>query len=277
LPALSIIIATLNAGATLDRCLKSIREQRFQDYEVILADGASCDNTIEVAKSSGIRCIEILSNLDSGIYEAWNRALSLATGDWVTFIGADDFFTDSESVGSLMARAKECTDAPLVYGRLERLTSSGKFVGHSGSPWRSPWGLSQSFLFANFPNPIMGCVYRRSVFGSYQFDQSYRITGDMDWVLRALRDHRGSHPVFVDQPVVAMRSGGLSTNPKYYLVNIWEQYRYRTKNGICIANVGLCIQTMKMFFLYGVRTAIGVPLFNTGWHYYENIKSSVRR
>ena len=87
---ISIVIATYNASATLERCLKSIIPQMNDEIELIIIDGKSNDGTKEILN----RYIEwisyTISEKDSGVYDAWNKGIKVAKGDWVMFIGADD-------------------------------------------------------------------------------------------------------------------------------------------------------------------------------------------
>src|SRR5688572_6921120 len=89
-PRLSIIIATWQASSTLERCLRSIVEQDFTEWELLIADGASTDGTIDLIKEHERHIAWWQSRKDSGIYDAWNHALEEARGEYVTFLGADD-------------------------------------------------------------------------------------------------------------------------------------------------------------------------------------------
>lgn len=87
---ISIIIATWNAENTLKECLDSIVPQLTEETELILIDGGSCDDTNEIIDSYGKNVSVHISERDKGIYDAWNKGVKVAHGDWVMFIGADD-------------------------------------------------------------------------------------------------------------------------------------------------------------------------------------------
>ena len=87
---ISIIIATWNAAKTLRTCLDSIVPQLNKDVELILVDGGSKDETNEIIDSYGDKVSVHISEPDKGVYDAWNKGVKSASGDWITFIGADD-------------------------------------------------------------------------------------------------------------------------------------------------------------------------------------------
>jgi glycosyltransferase involved in cell wall biosynthesis len=86
----SIIIPTFNSGKTLSASLRSILSQTFTDYEILLVDGASTDDTLDLAKSFNDKRIKIYSKPDEGAYDAMNKGVKAAQGEWLYFLGSDD-------------------------------------------------------------------------------------------------------------------------------------------------------------------------------------------
>ncbi len=95
-PKISIIIPTYNASKTLSVALESILEQTFTDYEILIVDGLSTDHTVELAKGYQDERIKIISEKDSGIYDAMNKGIRLAKGEWLYFLGSDDRLFDKD-------------------------------------------------------------------------------------------------------------------------------------------------------------------------------------
>ncbi len=87
---ISIIIATYNAGKTLCKCLDSIIPQLNEECELIIIDGASKDETISIIHSYSNKIAYTLSETDRGVYDAWNKGIKKAKGEWIMFVGADD-------------------------------------------------------------------------------------------------------------------------------------------------------------------------------------------
>ena len=91
---ISVIIATFNSGRTLRQTLDSIRYQTYKNVETIIIDGLSSDNTLEIINEYSDVVTKCISEKDSGIYEAFNKGINLATGDYIGFIGSDDCYID---------------------------------------------------------------------------------------------------------------------------------------------------------------------------------------
>lgn len=90
-PLVSFVIAVHNAARRLQRCFDSIYRQSFGAWEIVVVDGGSIDGTKDILKCNSDRIAFWVSEPDQGIYDAWNKALNHCTGEWVHFLGADDY------------------------------------------------------------------------------------------------------------------------------------------------------------------------------------------
>ena len=111
---LSVIIPTFNSGAVIKKALDSIVCQTFADWEVLVMDGASTDNTLEVARSFGDNRIRFFSEPDKGIYDAMNKGIKTAQGEWLYFLGSDDWLLNKEVLQSVFSDDIDQYD--VVYG-----------------------------------------------------------------------------------------------------------------------------------------------------------------
>ena len=98
LPLISVIVATRNAEKTLSRFLDSYAAQTYGNRELIVVDGASTDGTVALLKERRDLITDWSSQKDTGIYQAWNRALDRAKGEWICFFGADDYFWENNTL-----------------------------------------------------------------------------------------------------------------------------------------------------------------------------------
>lgn len=114
MPKLSIIIPTYNSEATLGRALESIVNQTFTDWEVLIMDGRSKDRTLEVAAQFNDDRIRVYSEQDKGVYDAMNKGIAKAKGEWTYFLGSDDSLFDGSVLSSLMSGDYDAFD--VVYG-----------------------------------------------------------------------------------------------------------------------------------------------------------------
>ncbi len=117
-PLISIIIPTYNSTSTIKNCLDSISKQDFNDYEVIIIDGDSTDETIDIVKSyEMLPALKLYSEPDKGIYDAMNKGILNAEGEYLYFLGSDDSLYN-ENVLSLIAGQLKKTNAKVLYGNV---------------------------------------------------------------------------------------------------------------------------------------------------------------
>lgn len=118
---LSIIIPTYNSSKTLHACLKSIAEQTYQNFEVLVIDGVSTDETVEIACTykGSIRNFTICSENDNGVYDAMNKGISKAQGEWLYFLGSDDLLFNSNTLTYIFDRNEsELEQTDILYGNV---------------------------------------------------------------------------------------------------------------------------------------------------------------
>ena len=114
---LSIIIPTFNSSELIKRALDSIVNQTFEDWEVLVMDGASTDTTADVIKSYGDERIKFFSEPDAGIYDAMNKGIVKAQGEWLYFMGCDDYLLNNSVLNDVFSQAIDGYD--VVYGDVE--------------------------------------------------------------------------------------------------------------------------------------------------------------
>ena len=114
---LSIIIPTYNSASVLPKALDSIVGQTFGDWEVLIMDGVSTDDTLKVAQSYNDSRIRINSEPDKGIYDAMNKGIGKARGEWLYFLGSDDWLLNDNVLHDVFAQDADSYD--VVYGEVE--------------------------------------------------------------------------------------------------------------------------------------------------------------
>jgi len=225
-PLISIIIATLNCADTLQQCLNSLARQTYLRVELIVIDGGSTDGTIEIARANAhaISCWE--SEKDRGIYHAWNKGVSHAQGEWLYFLGADDRLW---SDGVLEKAAPYLCDAfpkfRVVYGKVAVTNNTGEILRIDGRPWEH---CRADFRW-QMTIPHQGVFQHRKLFEDQSFDESFRVAGDYEFLLRELKDRDA---LFVDMIIAGMRFGGLSNSPEYMPLSVEELARAQRKNNV---------------------------------------------
>jgi glycosyltransferase involved in cell wall biosynthesis len=252
-PMVSVIIAVKNGRATLQRCLDGIAAQDVAAKEVIVVDSVSTDGTLDLLRRNAAdgKVQRYVSEPDSGVYDAWNKGLALASGDWICFLGCDDVYHDAGALRSLVEAAARDGSARVVYGRINRLTPSGHVVETIGQDWRQ---TRPRFLAGtNIPHP--GALHHRSLFEERgKFDATYRIAGDYDLLLRELPSRA---PIFVDRVVVDMNLGGISSRPDSIRRALHEIARARAANGLNATPLPLRVAAIKAWMIGVVHRVLG--------------------
>lgn len=204
-PLFSIITVSYNAASTLPATLASVREQTCRLYEYILIDGASADNTVKLASESGIEPMTIISEKDKGIYDAMNKGLGIATGDYVIFLNAGDSFHNAHTL-QLIADAIMDNDYPgIVYGQTQIVDSSRKRIGdrHLTAP--------ADLTLDSFKNGMVVChqafIVLRKLVDNY--DTRYRFAADYEWCTRCLQ--RSQRNCYIDRILIDYLSEGVTT------------------------------------------------------------------
>lgn len=192
---LSIIIPTYNSSKVLGQALNSIIFQTFDDWEVLVMDGASKDNTREIVKSYNDGRIKFYSEPDKGIYDAMNKGIAKAQGEWLYFIGSDDWFLDNNVLQSVFSLDIDKYD--VVYGDVESDLSEKN---------RGEWTI----YTLEYNRCHQAIFYKKSLFdkiGNYTL--KYKIGADHDLNLKWFLNPE-IKSVFLNQKIAHFSSGGFS-------------------------------------------------------------------
>lgn len=227
-PLISVVISVFNGAETLQHCIDSVSCQTYAGKELIVIDGGSTDGTLEILQQNESRLAFWVSEPDRGIYHAWNKGLVRARGEWVCFLGADDYLW-TLNVLERVAQALNHAYPPVrvVYGQVTVVNRQGEELSRTGEDWQSAKRKFEQIMCI----PHTGLMHHRSLFDGYGgFDESFRIAGDYEMLLRELRVGQA---LFVPDLVVAgMRHGGVSSNPSGSLTLLREFRRAQRMHGI---------------------------------------------
>ncbi len=224
-PLISVIVAVYNGAETLQRCIDSVVNQTYPHVELIVMDGASTDGSVDILKAKDlvIACWE--SEQDRGIYHAWNKALRHVNGDWICFLGADDYFWSSDALEKMVGHLKHA-EPPyrVVYGQVALVNKKDEILCYVGESWKD---VKEKFRHV-MALPHQGIMHHISLFETHGvFDEGYMIAGDYELLLRELQYHDA---LFVSEVImVGMRQGGVSSDPSRSLLLLIEIRRAQKK------------------------------------------------
>ena len=232
---ISIITVCYNSAATIKDTLISVTNQLHDDIEHVLVDGGSNDGTIDLVKKHGERVSKFVSSPDCGIYDAMNKGLGLATGDYVAYLNSDDFYTNEEVIQQVAEAIIE-TNADAIYGDLS-------YVKRNDPKIRVRYWKSQVFQPGSFvrgfapPHPTF-FMKRKLLNDLGGFDLSYSLASDFDLMFRALeiKKYTSTH---MPLELTRMRTGGATNiSLKNIILQNQEILRSLRSHGARISTAG---------------------------------------
>jgi glycosyltransferase involved in cell wall biosynthesis len=221
IPFVSIIVAVFNGEKTLQKCIDSIATQTYPNKQLIIIDGGSKDGTVDLLKANQEKVTYWISEPDKGIYNAWNKGLLQAKGEWICFLGADDYFWNDQVLERMSEQlATMPPKINVAYGQIMLINPEGENIYTVGEPWEA---VKEQFKqVMSIPHP--GAMHRRELFEKQgNFDESFRIAGDYELLLRELKT---ADAYFMPGIIsVAMQQGGVSSSPENALYQLREVRR----------------------------------------------------
>nr|WP_199156783.1 glycosyltransferase family 2 protein [Pedobacter sp. ASV2] len=226
MPKLTVITIVYNNARDIERTIKSVLNQTYKKIEYIVIDGASTDGTLEIIQKYTAQISKIVSEPDKGIYDAMNKGLALATGDYVLFMNSGDEIYDDTTVEEVFDTE---AGADIYYGETEMFNDNWESLGRRRheAPENFDW---TSFKFGM--NISHQAIYiRRSILVPY--DLKYKYSSDIDWIIKAAK--KASSIVNVHRYVAKYLVGGMSK--KKHRESLKERFSIFTKYYGLIPNI----------------------------------------
>ena len=206
-PLISIITVVYNNENTILEAVRSVLNQSYKNIEYIIIDGKSSDNTLKKIEPLKDKISKIISEKDSGIYDAMNKGINISNGDIVGFLNYDDMFYDNYSL-EIIAKAFvnqkkiDCVYGDLIYvNQKDEITRNWISCKYKIGLFEKSWTPA---------HPTFYC--KRKVFEKIGFfNLKYRIAADVEFMLRALRVNK-LNSIYLNKTLVKMRTGGISNN-----------------------------------------------------------------
>jgi glycosyltransferase involved in cell wall biosynthesis len=205
LTTISVVTVCFNSAKSIRDTLRSVAAQSGADYEHIIVDGASTDDTMAIVRDREFTRVRSVSEADNGIYDAMNKGVALATGELIGFLNSDDRYADAHVLAEVVA-AYESSHCDFVYGNLQMVNAQGRVVRN----WKTGSIPPQGLTGTQIPHPAL--FVSRQLLGKIQppFDPSYRISADLKQQLIFINKMR-ARGTYLPRPLALMRLGGAST------------------------------------------------------------------
>lgn len=179
-PKLTVITIVYNNVRDIERTVLSVLNQTYPNIEYLVIDGASTDGTLEILKKYEGRLAKLISEKDKGIYDAMNKGLTLASGDYILFMNSGDELYASDTVENVFASAP---DADIYYGETEMYDEDWKSLGQRRH--RAPETFSWKDFKYGMSISHQAIYIRRSLTEPY--DPKYKLSADIDWIIKAAK------------------------------------------------------------------------------------------
>ena len=216
-PLITVITVTYNAGKVIEKTLKSLASQSFQDFEYLVIDGHSQDDTLTKIIEYNLGQTNILSEPDKGLYDAMNKGLRLSKGKYIIFLNAGDTFHTSETLKLYSKYAEE--DKDIIYGDTEIVDINGNFVRprHLTAPQKlSKKSFSKGMLICH-----QAFMVKKDL--APQYNTLYKYSSDYDWCIKCISNSDSTKYVNLNQVTINYLQDGLTDKNKW--ASLRERFR----------------------------------------------------
>jgi glycosyltransferase involved in cell wall biosynthesis len=221
-PTFSVITVTYNAEKTLEDTIQSVISQNYHHIEYIIIDGASKDGTMKIVERYRDKIHIVVSEPDNGLYDAMNKGMRLATGDYLCFLNAGDCFHEDDTLLNVAHSLNVATLPDVIYGNTEIVDSEGHFIRmrRLAPPEKLNW--------KSFRNGMLVChqAFLMKRVKAVEYDMSYRFSSDFDWCIRCMKlseSFHNTHLIIIDY-----LSEGMTT--RNHRASLRERFRIMVKH-----------------------------------------------
>ena len=242
---ISIIIATYNASDTILGCLDSIENEINSDCELIIIDGDSTDNTLDLLNKKKELIDVLISEPDKGIYDAWNKGIEKSKGKWIMFLGADDLLLKNSLLTYLeFLRERNSSAYDYVCAKNEYINLDGKFIKDIGK--EPKWKAMKYYM----PAAHVASLHNKKLFDEIGFfNLEYKICADYELLSR--KKNKLNYK-FIDYKIAKMKTGGMSFSVRALI----EQFFIRRKHLNIIINVMTFLFQTSLFIKFKIKNKI---------------------
>jgi glycosyltransferase involved in cell wall biosynthesis len=241
----SLITVTFNAQSSIARCIQSVIEQNYKNVEYIIIDGASTDDTLKIINQYRKHINVLISEPDKGMYDALNKGISLATGDIIGILNADDYFSTNEILTDV-APVFIDPKIDILFGNLDFIDPNATII----RKWRTREYTEGIFNLGWMPaHPTFYC--RHSLFnrmGLYSLE--YGTAADYELMLRFMHNKKVT-AYFLNKVMVNMQIGGMSNKNPVSRLKAWRyDLKAMRNNGIKFPMLTLLIKPLRKLGQY---------------------------
>ena len=242
-PKFTIITVTFNAGNSLEKTIQSIISQTYRNVEYIIVDGKSKDNTLQIADNykQWIHCL--VSEADKGLYDAMNKGIRLAKGDYLCFLNAGDKFHANDTLQRIVDSLKEDELPDVIYGETAIVDENGNFLHmrRLSTPQELNWkSFKQGMLVCH-----QAFFAKRELAVNDLYNLQYRFSADFDWCIRIMKKAKCLHNTRLT--LIDYLNEGMTT--RNHKASLKERFRIMVKHYGWISTViHHCWFVIRLFY-----------------------------
>lgn len=211
---ISVVTVCFNSQDTIRMTIESVLSQKCEDFEYIIVDGASKDDTLAIiGEYEESPVITKVSEPDNGLYDAMNKATAMARGDYLCFMNSGDVFADEMVLSDIADKLS----GDITYGNVVRIKEDGELTEkYKGTLAETKWTLLKGRMICH-----QAMFIKREVMLRYGYDTKYRITADFNMLCRMVKDKKELN--YVDRDIVRMDNiEGISSDKKNIPI-MWKE------------------------------------------------------
>ena len=206
-PTFSVITVCFNSQKTIRQTIQSVLSQKYKNYEYILIDGGSSDNTVKIISEYKSPKIKMISEKDKGLYDAMNKGIKLSKGKFICILNSDDHYVNENVLFNVQKSLEDRTDIAL--SDISFFKSTGNKLVNTRKV-KSSWFHPKKLKWGWMP-PHPGMFIKKDIFKEYgNYSLDYQIAADFEFVVRIFNDNKLKY-IHLNFISVNMSEGGLST------------------------------------------------------------------
>ena len=224
-PKFSIVTVTYNAGKVLEDTIQSVISQTYHNVEYLIIDGGSKDNTLDIVEKYRDRIHRVISEPDKGLYDAMNKGIRQATGDYVCFLNAGDELHEDDTLQQMVHSLNGQKELPdVLYGQTAIVDGQGHFLRmrRLSAPETLDW--------KSFKEGMLVChqafFAKRELAATEMYDLSYRFSADFDWCIRIMKRSKTLHNTHLT--LIDYLNEGMTT--QNHKASLKERFRIMAKH-----------------------------------------------
>ena len=224
-PRLSIVTVSYNTRDCIEKTIQSIITQTYSNIEYLIIDGGSKDNTLDIVKQYKEHIHQIISEPDKGLYDAMNKGIQKATGDYLCFLNAGDKWHENNTLQLIVDSLTGQNVLPdVIYGETAIVDENGKFLRmrRLSTPETLNWkSFKQGMLVCH-----QAFLAKRELAINELYDLSYRFSADFDWCIRIMKESKHLHNTHLT--TIDYLNEGMTT--RNHKASLKERFRIMTKH-----------------------------------------------